>query len=92
MQAGLEESASARLVDQAQLLTLSAPEMAVLIGGMRALGANFDHSTRGVFTTQPEALTPDFFINLLDMRTSWHASADAEGVLVAAQGAFATQC
>jgi catalase-peroxidase len=75
---GLKESATARLVDQAQLLTLSAPEMAVLIGGMRVLGANFDHSTRGVFTTQPEALTPDFFINLLDMRTSWHASGSGE--------------
>jgi catalase-peroxidase len=77
---GLEDSAAERLVDKAQLLNLSAPEMAVLIGGLRALGANFDHSARGVFTTQPEALTPDFFINLLDMHTSWHKSASGEGL------------
>jgi catalase-peroxidase len=77
----LEESAAARLIDKAQLMTLSAPELTVLIGGMRALHANFDHSTRGVFTTRPETLTPDFFVNLLDMRTQWQKSATADGVL-----------
>ena len=74
---GLEVSANERLLSKAQLLTLSAPEMAVLIAGMRVLCANYDHSTRWVFTTQREALTPDFFINLLDMRTIWHKSASA---------------
>jgi catalase-peroxidase len=59
------------LVDKAQLLTLSAPEMTVLIGGMRVLNTNFDNSNYGVFTTQPEVLTNDFFVNLLDMSTVW---------------------
>jgi catalase-peroxidase len=72
---GLEESATARLIDQAQLMTLSAPEMAVLIGGMRALQTNFDHSAEGVFTAHPGALTTDFFVNLLDMKTRWQKSA-----------------
>lgn len=59
------------LVDKAQLLRLTAPEMTVLVGGMRVLNANFDNSTRGVFTSRPETLTNDFFVNLLDMSTVW---------------------
>ena len=61
------------LVDQAQLLTLTAPEMTVLVGGLRVLGANAGGSKHGVFTKQPGALTNDFFVNLLDMDTEWHA-------------------
>jgi catalase-peroxidase len=67
------------LVDRAQLLRLSGPEMTVLVGGLRVLGANADNSTHGVFTTQPGKLTNDFFVNLLDMRTEWHA-ASTEGL------------
>ncbi len=63
------------------LLTLTAPEMTVLIGGMRALNANFGHSKHGVFTKRPETLTNDFFVNLLDMKTQWQKSAASEGVL-----------
>jgi catalase-peroxidase len=59
------------LVDKAQLLTLTAPEMTVLIGGMRVLNTNFDNSKHGVFTKTPEVLTNDFFVNLLDMSTMW---------------------
>ncbi|MDP4187331.1 MAG: catalase/peroxidase HPI, partial [Bacteroidota bacterium] len=67
------------LIDKAQLLTLTAPEMTVLIGGMRVLNTNFDHSKYGVFTNRPEVLTNDFFVNLLDMSTAWMpASADKE--------------
>jgi catalase-peroxidase len=62
------------LVDRAQLLTLTAPEMTVLVGGMRALNANFGQSKHGVFTNRPETLTNDFFVNLLDMNTKWQAS------------------
>jgi catalase-peroxidase len=58
------------LVDKAQLLTLTAPEMTVLVGGLRVLNANFGQSRHGVFTKRPEALTNDFFVNLLDMGTS----------------------
>lgn len=61
------------LVDRAQLLTLTAPEMTVLVGGMRVLDTNFDHSKHGVFTERPETLTNDFFVNLLDMRIVWNA-------------------
>ena len=61
------------MVDKAQLLTLTAPEMTVLVGGMRALDANFDHSKHGVFTAKKDALTNDFFVNLLDMNTTWKA-------------------
>jgi catalase-peroxidase len=61
-------------------LTLTAPEMTVLIGGMRALNANFGQSKHGVFTDRPETLTNDFFVNLLDMSTEWKASASAENV------------
>ena len=64
------------LVDKAQLLTLTAPEMTVLVGGMRALNANFGQSQHGVFTKRPETLTNDFFVNLLDMRTEWRATSD----------------
>jgi catalase-peroxidase len=59
------------LVDKAQLLTLTAPEMTVLVGGLRVLGANHGASKHGVFTDHPETLTNDFFVNLLDMRTKW---------------------
>ncbi len=68
------------LVDRAQLLSLTAPEMAALVGGMRVLGANHGHSTHGVFTSRPETLTNDFFVNLLDMGTEWKPSATTEGV------------
>ena len=68
------------LVDQAQLLRLTAPEMTVLVGGLRVLGANAGHSTHGVFTERPETLTNDFFVNLLDMGTQWRPAAGAEGV------------
>lgn len=64
------------LVDKAQLLTLTAPEMTVLIGGMRALNTNFDGSKYGVFTEHPETLTNDFFVNLLDLGTTWKATSD----------------
>ena len=64
------------LLDKAQLLTLTAPEMTVLVGGMRALNANFNKSTLGVFTDRPETLTNDFFVNLLDMATEWKASSE----------------
>jgi len=78
---GLEDCAPNLLLDKAQLLTLTAPEMTVLIGGMRALGANFGHSQLGVFTSRPETLSNDFFVNLLDMGTKWQKSESAEGVL-----------
>ena len=66
------------LIDKAQLLTLTAPEMTVLVGGMRVLNANFGHSQHGVFTKRPETLTNDFFVNLLDMRTEWKGTADED--------------
>ena len=72
--------AEALLIDRAQLLTLTAPEMTVLIGGLRVLGANADQSKHGVFTLQPETLTNDFFINLLDMNTEWRTTSDAKDV------------
>jgi len=68
------------LVDRAQLLTLTAPEMTVLVGGLRVLGANAGQSTHGVFTKRPETLTNDFFVSLLDMSTQWHPASAAEGV------------
>ena len=68
------------LVDRAQLLTLTAPEMTVLIGGMRVLNANFGHSQHGVFTKRPETLTNDFFVNLLDMSTIWSATTKDDNV------------
>jgi len=73
-------SAEEMLVDKAQLLTLTAPEMTVLVGGLRVLGANTAKSTHGVFTAQPETLTNDFFVNLLDMGTVWKPAAGSEGV------------
>jgi len=78
---GLEGSAAELLVDKAQLLRLTAPEMTVLIGGLRALNANVGQSRHGVFTQRPGTLTNDFFVNLLDMRTKWQKSVAAEGVL-----------
>jgi catalase-peroxidase len=73
-------SAEELLVDRAQLLTLTAPEMTVLIGGMRVLNANFGKSQHGVFTKRPETLTNDFFVNLLDMSTTWKAISEDEDV------------
>jgi catalase-peroxidase len=73
-------SPEALLVDKAQLLTLTAPEMTVLIGGLRVLNANVAQSQHGVFTRRPEALSNDFFVNLLDMRTQWRATSDAKDV------------
>ena len=73
-------SAEEMLVDRAQLLTLTAPEMTVLIGGMRVLNANFGQSQLGVFTSRPETLTNDFFVNLLDMSTTWKATSEDEDV------------
>ncbi len=78
VQAGQKLPAELLLLDRANLLTLTAPEMTVLIGGMRALNANFDQSANGVFTDRPETLTNDFFVNLLDMGTEWRASARSE--------------
>jgi len=69
-------SAEELLVDRAQLLTLTAPEMTVLVGGMRVLNTNFGQTKHGVFTKRPEALTNDFFVNLLDMGTEWKAVSD----------------
>ena len=73
--------AAEQLVDRAHLMTLTAPEMTVLIGGLRALGANYGQSKNGVFTKRPETLTNDFFVNLLDMGTKWQKSEKSEGVL-----------
>jgi catalase-peroxidase len=72
-------TAEEALVDRAQLLTLTAPQMTVLVGGLRVLGANIGQSKHGVFTKRPETLTNDFFVNLLDMRTEWQP-AGADGV------------
>jgi catalase-peroxidase len=73
-------SAEELLVDKAQLLTLTAPEMTVLVGGMRVLYANFGHSRHGVFTNRPETLTNDFFVNLLDMGTTWNTTSEDKDV------------
>ncbi len=73
-------SAEELLVDRAQLLTLTAPEMTVLVGGLRVLDANTGQSQHGVFTKRPEALTNDFFVNLLDMGTEWKPTSDAADV------------
>jgi len=73
-------SAEKLLVDKAQLLTLTAPEMTVLVGGMRVLNANFGQSQHGVFTKRPETLTNDFFVNLLDMGTTWNATSEEKDV------------
>ncbi|MGH8461712.1 MAG: catalase/peroxidase HPI, partial [Stenotrophobium sp.] len=78
---GAEASAAELLLDRANLLTLTAPEMAVLIGGLRALNANVGQSQYGVFTKRPGTLSNDFFVNLLEMSTKWQKSAASEGVL-----------
>jgi len=80
MQAGDHLSPETRLLDKANLLRLTAPEMTVLVGGMRALDANHGQSKHGVFTHRPGSLTSDFFVNLLDMRTAWRPSTSAENV------------
>jgi catalase-peroxidase len=80
LRSGLEDAACELLLDKAQLLTLSAPEMTVLVGGMRVLNANSEASPQGVFTQRPQTLSTDFFVNLLDMRTRWQTS-DTAGVL-----------
>ncbi len=80
LRSGQKMSAEELLVDRAQLLTLTAPEMTVLVGGMRALNANFGQAKHGVFTKRPETLTNDFFVNLLDMNTKWEPSSASEGV------------
>jgi catalase-peroxidase len=77
---GQKLSAEELLLDRAQLLTLTAPEMTVLIGGLRVLNANFAQTQYGVFTNRPETLTNDFFVNLLDMHTKWQPSSSSEGV------------
>ncbi len=78
---GLEAHAAEMLLDKAQLMTLGAPEMTVLIGGLRVLNANVGQAKHGVFTKRPETLTNDFFVNLLDMNTKWQKSATSAGVL-----------
>ncbi len=78
LKAGQRHRAEELLVDRAQLLTLTAPEMTVLVGGLRVLNANFGGSRHGVFTTRPETLTNDFFVNLLDMGTEWQRSEQGE--------------
>ena len=77
---GFSRPAEHLLVDRAQLLTLTAPEMTVLVGGLRVLNANVGQSEHGVFTDRPGTLTNDFFVNLLDMGTEWKASDDSESV------------
>jgi catalase-peroxidase len=81
LKAGVTVSPAELLVDRANLLTLTAPEMTVLVGGLRALNANVGKVAHGVFTKRPETLTNDFFVNLLDMNTDWQKSATSEGVL-----------
>jgi catalase-peroxidase len=76
-------AAEALLIDKAQLLTLTAPEMTVLIGGMRVLNTNFDKSKHGVFTQTPEVLTNDYFVNLLDFGITWRAINDEQTVFEA---------
>lgn len=73
-------AAEAMLIDKAQLLTLTAPELTVLVGGLRVLNTNFDKSQHGVFTKNPEALTNDFFVSLLDFGTTWNATSDSQNV------------
>ena len=80
LRAGEKLSPETLLVDRANLLTLTAPEMTVLIGGMRALNANYRRAAHGLFTDRPETLTNDFFVNLLDMGTEWKPSTATENV------------
>jgi catalase-peroxidase len=77
---GQEQAAAELLVDRANLLTLTAPEMTVLIGGMRVLNTNYGNTKHGIFTNKPGALTNDFFVNLLDMNTKWQKSTGSKGV------------
>ena len=77
---GHERTAEELLVDRAQMLTLTSPEMTVLVGGLRVLNANVGQSELGVFTDRPETLTPDFFVNLLNMNIEWLASSTSEDV------------
>ena len=77
---GISRSPAEMLVDRANLLTLTVPEMTVLVGGMRALNANAGQSAHGVFTDRPGTLSNDFFVNLLDMSTQWTKSAKSEGI------------
>jgi len=83
LRSGQSLPAEELLVDRAQLLALTAPEMTVLVGGMRVLNANFGQTKHGVFTNRPETLTNDFFVNLLDMNTKWQPSSTSEGVFEA---------
>jgi len=76
----IDAHAEVKLLDRAQLLKLTAPEMTVLLGGLRVLGNNHGQTKHGVFTEKPEALTNDFFVNLLDMATTWKATSDAQDV------------
>jgi len=78
---GLEDSAAVMMIDKAQLLTLTGPQMAVLIGGLRVLGANHGQSQHGVFTKRPQSLTNDFFVNVLDMSTRWERSSKDKNLL-----------
>ncbi|OYV64156.1 MAG: catalase-peroxidase, partial [Actinobacteria bacterium 21-64-8] len=80
LKTGLRASAEELLLDRAQKLTLSAPEMTVLVGGMRALNANVANSEHGVLTSRPEVLTNDFFVNLLDMGTEWQAAPGSQEI------------
>lgn len=75
---GVSAPAEELLIDKAELLSLTAPEMTVLLGGLRVLNANYDHSQHGVFTKRVGALTTDFFVNLLDMSTVWHPTSEAK--------------
>lgn len=80
MKSKYEVAAEKMLVDRAQLLTLSVPEMTVLVGGLRVLDTNFDRSQHGVFSKDAESLTNDFFVNLLDINTTWEASSEDDRV------------
>ncbi len=88
LQGGLPLSAEELLLDRAQLLTLTAPQMTVLVGGLRALNVNAGGTKHGVFTNQPETLTNDFFVNLLDMKTKWEPAATSNGGSSASEGIF----
>src|SRR6185503_16793799 len=78
LQKGHDLASEHLLVDKAFMLTLSAPQMTALVGGLRVLNANAGQSDQGVFTDRPETLTNDFFVNLLDMRTAWTATSESE--------------
>ena len=82
LNASHKSAAEDMLIDKAQLLTLTIPQLTVLIGGMRVLNTNFDHSKHGVFTQRSETLTNDYFVNLLDMGTTWRGTSDAQNIFV----------